>query len=247
MSEDLTDFGFSRVPVADKAKRVAGVFHSVAGKYDLMNDIMSLGTHRLMKRMAVEMTAVRPGDTVLDLAGGTGDFTALLSPLVGENGSVVLCDINYTMLERGRDRLIERGIVGNIDYVQGDAEKLPFPEKSFNAVTIGFGLRNVTHKDIALAAMHDVLKTGGRLVVLEFSHPRNPVLKSAYQGFSSVWPRIGRAVANDEDSYRYLIESIRMHPDQETLKSMMIEAGFVECRYHNLGGGVAAIHTGIRN
>lgn len=247
MSDDLTDFGFSRIPVADKAKRVAGVFHSVAGKYDLMNDIMSLGTHRLMKRLAVEMTAVREGDTALDLAGGTGDFAALLSPLVGASGSVVLCDINYTMLARGRDRLIERGIVGNIDYVQGDAERLPFPDRSFSAVTIGFGLRNMTHKDVALASIHAALKPGGRLVILEFSHPRNPVLKSAYQAFSSAWPRIGKVVADDEDSYRYLIESIKMHPDQETLKSMMEDAGFVECRYHNLASGVAAIHTGIRN
>lgn len=247
MPEDFTDFGLTRVPVAEKARRVAGVFHSVAGKYDLMNDIMSLGSHRLMKRFAVEMTSIRAGDNVLDLAGGTGDLAALLSPTVGRNGSVTLCDINHSMLEVGRDRLTDKGIVGNVRYVQGDAEALPFPDQSFAAVTIAFGLRNVTHKEAALREMHRVLRDGGRMVILEFSQARHPALKQAYNMFSGLWPRIGKAVTGDSDSYQYLVESIKMHPDQDTLKAMMETAGFTEASYHNLIDGIAAIHCGTRS
>lgn len=247
MPEDLTDFGYEKVPVPEKARRVAGVFKSVAGKYDLMNDVMSLGTHRLMKRFAVELTAVRPGHRVMDLAGGTGDMTALLSPLVGEAGRVVLCDINFDMLGRGRDRLIDAGIVGNVDYVQADAEQLPFADQQFDAITIAFGIRNVTDKSAAFAAMLRVLKPGGRAIVLEFSKPENRVLRSAYGIFSSLWPRVGRVVAGDEGSYRYLIESIDMHPGQQELMAMMEAVGFVHCRYHNLADGIAAIHIGHRS
>lgn len=247
MPDDLTDFGYQRVPVAEKARRVAGVFRSVAGKYDLMNDIMSLGTHRLMKRFAIELTAVRPGQQVLDLAGGTGDMAALLSPLVGDEGRVLLCDINYDMMIRGRDRLIGAGMVGNVDYVQADAERLPFGDQSFDAITIAFGIRNVTDKSAALEAMLRVLKPRGRAVILEFSKPRNPVLKTAYRAFSGLWPRIGGAVTGDPDSYRYLIESIDVHPTQEELMAMMEDTGFVHCRYHNLADGIAAIHIGYRS
>lgn len=246
MSEELTHFGLKQIPVAEKRARVAGVFSSVAGKYDVMNDIMSLGTHRLMKRYAVEMTAVRPGDCVLDLAGGTGDLTLLLSPLVGDSGRVILCDINPEMMVIGRDRLIDRGVVGNVSFIQGDAEFLPFAEASFDAITIAFGLRNVTDKAAALAAMYRVLKPGGRLVVLEFSTPRNPLLRGAYEAFASIWPDIGRAITGDRDSYQYLVESIKVHPDQEALLTMVQQAGFMMSRYHNLADGVAAIHFGIK-
>ena len=247
MPEDLTDFGYEKVPVAEKAKRVAGVFQSVAQRYDLMNDIMSLGTHRLMKRFAVELTAVRPGHQVLDLAGGTGDMTALLAPIVGDQGRIVLCDINHAMLERGRDRLIGDGIVGNIDCVQADAERLPFSDRHFDVITIAFGIRNVTDKSAAFESMLRVLKPGGRVVVLEFSKPRNRLLKSAYGVFSGLWPRVGQAVTGDRDSYRYLIESIEMHPDQDQLKEIMEDAGLTDCRYHNLADGIAAIHIGFRS
>jgi len=246
MPEDVTNFGFEKVPVAEKAKRVAGVFHSVAGKYDLMNDIMSLGSHRLMKRFAVEMAAVRPGERVMDLAGGTGDVTALLSPLVGDDGRVVLCDINYSMLALGRDRLVDRGIVGNVDYVQADAERLPFGDRQFDAITMAFGLRNVTDKSAALVSMLRVLKPGGRLMVLEFSRPQNTALRKSYEAFSGLWPHIGKVITGDSDSYKYLVESIQVHPDQEELKSMMHDAGFADCSYYDLAGGIAAIHMGVR-
>ncbi len=247
MNDNLTDFGFSRVPVAEKASRVAQVFDSVAGRYDVMNDIMSLGSHRLMKRFAVEMTALRPGQQALDVAGGTGDLTALMSPIVGLEGRVVLCDINGSMVSEGRDRLIDSGVAGNVDFVIGDAEKLPFEPDAFDAVTIAFGLRNVTDKDAALRSMLGVLKPGGRMVILEFSKPPSPVLKGALDLFKQAWPTIGRAVVGDADSYRYLVESIEMHPDQDALKSMMLEAGFTQCRYHNLAGGAAAIHFGTKD
>lgn len=247
MSDELTDFGYEKVPVSEKARRVAGVFKSVAGKYDVMNDIMSLGTHRLMKRFAVELTAIRPGQRVMDLAGGTGDLTALMSPIVGDSGRIILCDINGEMLARGRDRLIDKGIVSNVDYVQADAENLPFSDGCFDAITIAFGIRNVTDKPGAFHSMLRTLKPGGRVVVLEFSKPRNPAIRSAYGVFQGIWPRIGQLVTGDEGSYRYLVESIDMHPGQEELKEMMSEAGFTRCLYHNLADGIAAIHIGYRD
>jgi demethylmenaquinone methyltransferase/2-methoxy-6-polyprenyl-1,4-benzoquinol methylase len=245
MTDDkTTHFGFKQVPIADKARHVAGVFSAVAEKYDLMNDVMSLGSHRIMKQFAVELTAARKGHTILDLAGGTGDLTARLSPLVGEEGQIILCDINRAMLSEGRDRMLDKGMVNNIQYVQGDAEKLPFPDNHVNAITIVFGLRNVTRKEDALRSMLRVLKPGGRLVILEFSTPQNPIIKSTFDRFAGLWPKIGERLVKDSDSYQYLVESIKMHPDQETLKAMMVAAGFEKCRYDNMLNGVAAIHVG---
>lgn len=242
--QKTTHFGFKQVPIADKAKYVAGVFSSVAKKYDLMNDVMSLGSHRLMKQFAVELTSARKGHTILDLAGGTGDLTARLSPLVGSEGEVILCDINQAMLSEGRDRMLDKGLANNITFVQGDAEKLPFPDNHVNAITMAFGLRNVTNKDAALASMLRVLKPGGRLVVLEFSKAQNPILKSTFDRFAGLWPKFGEQFVNDADSYQYLVESIEMHPDQETLKQMFDDAGFVKTDYHNILNGIAAIHVG---
>ena len=247
MSErDETHFGFKTVSVAEKAGRVAGVFHSVASRYDLMNDLMSLGSHRLIKRFTIELTRARPGDKIMDLAGGTGDLTEKLSPLVGKTGQIVLCDINESMLHQGRDRLHNKGIVSNVDFVQGDAEKLPFPDNYFNAVTIAFGLRNVTKKDEALKSILRVLKPGGRLIILEFSQPVNPGIKQAYDAFSTLWHRVGEMITGDKDSYQYLVESIKMHPPQAELASMMVEAGFTAVKYDNLLNGVVAIHQGTR-
>lgn len=241
-----THFGFSEIPAGEKAARVAGVFHSVARRYDVMNDLMSLGTHRVMKQMAANATRARAGHCVLDLAGGTGDMAMLLADYVGRDGQVCICDINASMLTEGRDRLTDRGILGNVTYVQADAEQLPFPPASFNAVTIAFGLRNFTDKDTALGAIFDVLKPGGRLVILEFSKPRNQVLGKAYRGFKDIWPRVGSLVTGDEDSYRYLVESIEMHPDQETLIDMMEQAGFRRVRCQDVAGGITAIHEGMK-
>jgi demethylmenaquinone methyltransferase/2-methoxy-6-polyprenyl-1,4-benzoquinol methylase len=209
-----------------------------------MNDVMSLGSHRLMKQFAVELTVARKGHVILDLAGGTGDLTKRLVPLVGEEGHVILCDINQSMLAQGRDRLLDDGITNNVTYLQADAEQLPMPDDTVNSITMAFGLRNVTRKEIALASMLRILKPGGRLVVLEFSQPENNLLKNAYDKFSGLWPKIGKTLTGDESSYRYLVESIKMHPDQETLKKMMQEAGFVKCEYHNILNGIAAIHVG---
>lgn len=242
--DEITHFGFKSVPIKEKAGKVAEVFHSVAGKYDLMNDVMSLGSHRLMKQFAVELTVARKGHVILDLAGGTGDLTKRLVPLVGEEGHVILCDINQSMLAQGRDRLLDDGITNNVTYLQADAEQLPMPDDTVNSITMAFGLRNVTRKEIALASMLRILKPGGRLVVLEFSQPENNLLKNAYDKFSGLWPKIGKTLTGDESSYRYLVESIKMHPDQETLKKMMQEAGFVKCEYHNILNGIAAIHIG---
>lgn len=242
--DEITHFGFKSVPIKEKAGKVAEVFHSVAGKYDLMNDVMSLGSHRLMKQFAVELTVARKGHVILDLAGGTGDLTKRLVPLVGEEGHVILCDINQSMLAQGRDRLLDDGITNNVTYLQADAEQLPMPDDTVNSITMAFGLRNVTRKEIALASMLRILKPGGRLVVLEFSQPENNLLKNAYDRFSGLWPKIGKTLTGDESSYRYLVESIKMHPDQETLKKMMQEAGFVKCEYHNILNGIAAIHVG---
>ena len=246
-NQHTTDFGYKKVPVEEKVKRVADVFHSVASKYDLMNDLMSMGIHRIWKRFTIEMSGVRKGHRVLDIAGGTGDLTMQFSKLVGAEGEVVLADINESMLKVGRDRLIDRGCATNIEYVQANAECLPFPDNHFDCVSIAFGLRNVTDKNKALRSMTRVLKPGGRLLVLEFSKPTNPLLSKAYDTYSfTALPVMGKLVANDSESYRYLAESIRMHPDQETLKGMMEDAGLTRCRYYNMTGGVVALHVGIK-
>jgi demethylmenaquinone methyltransferase/2-methoxy-6-polyprenyl-1,4-benzoquinol methylase len=239
-----TDFGFQEVPEEEKAKRVGGVFDSVASRYDVMNDLMSLGLHRVWKRFAIEQSRVRPGERVLDVAGGTGDLTREFVRRVGDSGSVVLTDINGAMLGVGRDSLMDEGIV--VPVAQCDAERLPFPSDTFDCVTVAFGLRNMTHKDVALTEMFRVLRAGGRLVVLEFSRVWKP-LTPLYDAYSfQVLPRLGKAVAGDADSYRYLAESIRMHPDQETLKTMMQQAGFDRVDYFNLSAGVVALHKGIK-
>ncbi len=246
-AEPTTHFGYKNVPESQKAQKVAEVFHSVAAKYDLMNDLMSLGVHRAWKRYYVATAQVKPGDRVLDLAGGTGDIAALLKERVGAEGSVVLGDINAGMLSVGRDRLTNRGLVLGLDYVQCNAEALPFPDNSFDLVTIAFGLRNVTHKEDAIASMLRVLKPGGRLLVLEFSKPTNQLFSKAYDAYSfSLLPMMGKLITNDAESYRYLAESIRMHPDQETLKGMMETAGFERVSYHNMTGGIVALHRGIK-
>ncbi|MFO8025784.1 bifunctional demethylmenaquinone methyltransferase/2-methoxy-6-polyprenyl-1,4-benzoquinol methylase UbiE [Thiohalophilus sp.] len=242
-----THFGYQEVPYEEKVRKVAGVFHSVAGKYDLMNDLMSMGVHRLWKRYTLDMSGVRRGDQVLDLAGGTGDLAEKFSRMVGSEGSVTLADINESMLRMGRDRLINDGIVGNLRYVQANAECLPFPDNHFDAITIAFGLRNVTDKDAALRSMLRVLKPGKPLLVLEFSRPVIKPLNPVYDVYSfKVLPVLGKLFANDPDSYRYLAESIRKHPDQETLKGMMQEAGFERCEYYNLSGGIVALHRGYK-
>lgn len=242
-----TDFGYQQVPVAEKAARVRAVFESVAGNYDLMNDLMSAGTHRLWKRFALSQTGLRPGQRALDVAGGTGDLAAGMSKQVGDSGLVVLTDINPAMLSEGRDALTDRGIVANVRYSLANAERLPFPDRSFDCVTIGFGLRNVTDKAAALRSMQRVLKPGGQLLILEFSHPLAPGLKPLYDAYSfSVLPWLGKLVARDEASYRYLAESIRRFPQQQTLVEMMQEAGLEQCRYHNLSGGIVALHRGYR-
>ncbi len=247
MSDNETHFGYKTVASEDKQGMVAGVFHSVAAKYDIMNDLMSAGIHRIWKRFTIELSGVRPGHSVLDIAGGTGDLAAKFSRLVGTEGRVVLADINESMLKVGRDKLTDLGIVGNIEYTQANAECLPFPDNTFDCITIAFGLRNVTDKDAALQSMLRVLKPGGRLLILEFSKPGNPWLSMAYDSYSfNILPKIGKLVTDDEDSYRYLAESIRMHPDQQTLKEMMEEAGFVRCEFHNMTGGVVAVHKGLK-
>jgi demethylmenaquinone methyltransferase/2-methoxy-6-polyprenyl-1,4-benzoquinol methylase len=242
-----TDFGYQRVPWADKQSRVRGVFDSVARNYDLMNDLMSGGAHRLWKEFTLSLANLRPGQRALDVAGGTGDLTTGLAKQVGRTGMVILSDINAAMLGEGRDRLLDAGVVGNVCCVLANAERLPFADASFDCVTIGFGLRNVTDKAAALAEMHRVLKPGGQVLVLEFSHPVVPLLKPVYDLYSfRVLPLLGKLVAKDEDSYRYLAESIRMFPDQESLLEMMRTAGLEDCRYHNLTGGIVAVHRGYR-
>lgn len=241
------DFGFEKVAWSEKAKRVHSVFASVAGKYDVMNDLMSFGVHRLWKRFTLSLTGLKPGQQALDVAGGTGDLALGMLRQVGKEGRVVLSDINPSMLAVGRDRLLDAGFVGNVECLVADAERLPFADNSFDCLTIGFGLRNVTDKAAALRSMHRVLRPGGHLLVLEFSTPIAPGLKPLYDAYSfNVLPTLGRLVAGDRDSYRYLAESIRMHPDQETLLEMLRSAGFAQARYHNLSGGIVALHRGYK-
>jgi demethylmenaquinone methyltransferase/2-methoxy-6-polyprenyl-1,4-benzoquinol methylase len=241
-----THFGYKNVPVDEKVDHVRGVFDSVATRYDIMNDLMSAGLHRLWKRHTIDEAAARPGHTILDLAGGTGDLALKFARQVGPQGHVVLADINAAMLEQGRRRLVDAGVAGNLTIAQVDAEELPFDDASFDRITIAFGLRNVTDKDAALASMYRVLKPGGKVLILEFSEPAKSV-KPVYDLYSfRVLPLIGKIVARDEDSYQYLAESIRMHPDQETLLQMMTSAGFERCRYQNLAAGVVALHIGYR-
>ena len=246
-NDNTTHFGYKTVDTENKASMVADVFHSVAAQYDVMNDLMSFGIHRLWKRFTIDASGVRPGNKVLDLAGGTGDLTAKFSQIVGKDGQVILADINSSMLNVGRDKLRDRGLVQNIEYVQANAECLPFEDNSFDIITIAFGLRNVTDKDKALRSMYRVLKPGGRLLVLEFSKPEHELLNKAYDFYSfNILPKMGVLVAKDGDSYQYLAESIRMHPDQETLESMMKNAGFEQTTYKNLTGGIVALHKGYK-
>lgn len=245
--KSTTHFGFQTIPTHEKAQRVGSVFQSVAHRYDLMNDLMSAGLHRLWKRCAISKTALKPGQSVLDLAGGTGDLARLLAKKVGKTGSVILADINQTMLMQGRTRLNDEGLIEPIQYALANAEILPFKPHSFDCITMGFGLRNVTHPDKALTELFRVLKPGGRLVVLEFSRPVHSTLNTVYDAFSfSVLPFLGKLVCNDGASYQYLAESIRKHPDQETLKKMMETAGFERTEYQNLSGGIVAIHMGFK-
>ncbi|KAB7622717.1 bifunctional demethylmenaquinone methyltransferase/2-methoxy-6-polyprenyl-1,4-benzoquinol methylase UbiE [Alkalilimnicola sp. S0819] len=243
--EPTTHFGYQQVPVGEKAARVGQVFRSVAGKYDLMNDLMSLGLHRLWKDQAIRQLNLRPGMRVLDLASGTGDLAEKMLRRVGEGGQVVMSDINEAMLDQGRRRMIDRGRVGNVEYVLANAEDLPLPSAHFDRVTIGFGLRNVTDKLKALKEMRRVLKPGGMALVLEFSQLYAKPLQPVYDLYSfQILPRLGQLIASDAESYRYLAESIRMHPDQESLKQMMVEAGFEDCDYTNMSGGIVACHRG---
>ena len=246
MTQNTTHFGFKQVATEDKVKLVRGVFDSVASRYDIMNDLMSLGIHRIWKRIAVDLSNVRKGYRVLDLAGGTGDLTTLFSHKVGNDGQVVLADINAAMLNTGRDRLIDKGLTG-IRYAQVNAECLPFADNTFDCVCIAFGLRNVTNKAAALRSMQRVLKPGGCVIVLEFSHPIDPITEKVYDFYSfKLLPKIGKFVASDEDSYRYLAESIRMHPKQTELKTMMQEAGLERCEFFNMTQGIVAVHRGYK-
>lgn len=242
---DTTHFGFQTVNKDEKVKKVAEVFHSVAARYDVMNDLMSFGIHRVWKMFTIELSGVRTGAKILDIAGGTGDLAAKFAQRVGPEGEVILADINESMLRVGRDKLTDRGLGHRVKYVQANAECLPFPDNYFDAITIAFGLRNVTDKDAALASMHRILKPGGKLLVLEFSKPQSTLLSKAYDFYSfRALPLMGKLVANDAESYQYLAESIRMHPDQDTLKGMMLSAGFATVKYHNMTGGIVALHVG---
>ena len=241
-----THFGFQQVDVDQKQGLVKGVFDSVASNYDLMNDVMSLGTHRLWKNYTIASSNVSKGDKVLDIAGGTGDLAIKFRKKVGDSGKVILSDINGSMLEEGCKNLINHGVI-DVDFIQANAESLPFEDNTFDCVSIAFGLRNITHKNIALKQMHRVLKKGGSLLVLEFSKVENEMLEKIYDAYSfNLIPKLGQFFANDEDSYQYLAESIRKHPDQETLKTMALDAGFGFCEYHNLSGGIVALHKAIK-
>lgn len=247
MTKPTTHFGFEEVPVQEKAQRVAEVFHSVANKYDLMNDLMSLGMHRLWKRFTIEQAGLHKGQYVLDIAGGTGDLAKEFAKIVGKDGLVVLADINEKMLLQGRARLADAGVVGNVEFIQADAEKLPFPDNYFDCITIAFGLRNVTDKAAALRSMYRVLKPGGKCLVLEFSKPTLPVLDKIYNEYSfKIIPKLGEWICNDRASYQYLVESIRMHPNQDSLKNLLETAGFEDVDYHNLTGGIVALHKGYK-
>lgn len=247
MEDPKTHFGFEQVLASEKAGRVGEVFDSVASRYDLMNDAMSFGIHRIWKHMALQMSFLRPGHCVLDLASGTGDLAALASDKVGVRGRVLVTDINNAMLTQGRDRLLDRGYAANLTFLQVNAEVLPFANNSFDCVLMGFGLRNVTHKQKVLNEMARVLKPGGRAVVLEFSKPLSKVFSKAYDWYSfNILPKLGRWLVGDESSYQYLAESIRMHPDQETLLHMFEQAGLSRCRYHNFTGGIVAVHQGVK-
>lgn len=247
MTEQKTDFGFERVSETEKTRRVRAVFSSVASEYDLMNDLMSFGVHRLWKRHAVHLCAIKPRYQILDLAGGTGDIARLMHRQLNDEGNITLCDINAKMLKHGRNRFIDEGVVDGVDYVQGNAEVLPFADNSFDCITIAFGLRNVTDKAKALRSMYDKLKYGSQVMILEFSTIVVPLLQKIYDKYSfELIPRIGDWVAKDEASYRYLVESIRMHPDQDLLASMMQKAGFEKVNYLNLSGGIVSIHRGYK-
>ena len=244
-SDKTTHFGFTQVPITEKVQHVAKVFDSVASRYDLMNDLMSCGIHRLWKQFTFELAGVQYGQQVLDLAGGTGDLAAKFATRVGSEGQVILADINGAMLQVGRERLLNRGVL--VDYVQANAESLPFADNYFDVVSMAFGLRNVTNKEAALASILRVLKPGGRVLILEFSELQVRPLKPLYETYSfKILPLLGKWIAKDAESYRYLAESIRMHPDQETLLQMMQEVGFERCAYHNLSGGIVALHRGYK-
>ncbi len=246
-TEPSTHFGYREVSESEKGRLVGRVFRSVASRYDLMNDLMSGGLHRVWKAFALGLAAAKPGERVLDLAGGTGDLAAAMARRTGDKGLVILSDINEAMLGVGRDRLIDKGVTDSVSYVQANAEALPFPDNTFDLITIGFGLRNVTRKELALAAMRRALKPGGRCIVLEFSHPRSQLFGRLYDAYSfGVVPKLGRYVARDEESYQYLVESIRKHPDQEGLKAMMEGAGLRRVEYWNLTGGIVAVHRGYK-
>jgi demethylmenaquinone methyltransferase / 2-methoxy-6-polyprenyl-1,4-benzoquinol methylase len=243
VNELTTDFGYKAIPIAEKTGQVAAVFRSVAPKYDLMNDLMSFGVHRLWKRFTVALSQLRPGDSLLDVAGGTGDLTKLFAKRIGKTGKVILLDINAAMLALARNRLIDANLIENVHILQADAEALPFPQDHFDCLSIAFGLRNVTYKLRALQSMYDVLKPGGRLLVLEFSKPVLAPLQALYDRYSFAFlPKLGQWIAQDGASYRYLIESIRRHPDQENLKALILEAGFDQCEYYNFSGGIVALH-----
>lgn len=245
-TDNTTHFGYQSVAADEKAGLVKDVFDSVASRYDIMNDLMSGGLHRLWKRHTVDQAAVRPGDVILDLAGGTGDLARAFAKKVGPDGHVILADINAAMLRQGRTRLVDAGVAGNLSIAQVDAQNLPFADSTFNCITMAFGLRNVTDKDAALRSMFKTLRPGGKAMILEFSEPAKAI-KPAYDLYSfKVLPLLGKLVARDSDSYQYLAESIRVHPDQETLKSMMEDAGFERCRYQNLAAGIVALHIGYR-
>ena len=246
-TENKTHFGFQEVNERDKEGLVGQVFKSVAGNYDVMNDAMSFGVHRAWKWFAIAQSGVSYGDTVLDLAAGSGDLSLKFAKKVGDEGKVIVTDINEAMLNEGRKRLTNAGVAGNVEYCLVNAEQLPFEDNTFDCISISFGLRNVTTKENALASMQRCLKPGGRVIILEFSQPTNDLFRKAYDAYSfNVIPKLGEVIANDRDSYQYLVESIRQHPPQEELKQMMLDAGFDHVRYHNLTGGVVALHIGYK-